>query len=248
MSSFEQLFEKGKFPDTKRVLHQIATSAKESLIQKTLAAKPAWWGRMAMSNKAGGGGGILLGRIPGGYKVYHPNKGKYNYLATLERGRGRYDMRPSLLGGSRARTGENGPYVIVPIRKNENGTPVSPKNNLINSAIIKIGTFKEENAHGQMVTRNKYKYRIDPGMTGRGNAFVAEQKYKNGNVKRSYLKFVVVNQFSKNFFQPAIPAQKIFASVKEDVNKALKSKILRSAVASDSKALILDLLKKRKRT
>ncbi|RHX90248.1 hypothetical protein DLM76_20510 [Leptospira yasudae] len=245
--NFEQLYNKGKFPDTERVLHQIATAARDSLIASTLSAKPSWWGRMAMSNKAGGGGGILLRKIPGGFQVYHPNKGKYNYLAVLEKGRGRYDMRPALLGGSRARQGENGPYVIVPIKKNENGTPVSPKHNSINSAIIKIGTFKEENAHGQMVTRNKYKYRVDPGMSGKGNAFVAEQKYKNGNVKRSYLKFVVVNEKSRNFFQPAIPAQKIFAGVREDVSKALKSKILKQAVASDTKSLILELLKKRKK-
>lgn len=245
--NFEQLYKKGKFPDTERVLYQIATAARESLVTNTLAAKPSWWGRMAMSNKAGGGGGILLRRIPGGFQVYHPNKGKYNYLAVLEKGRGRYDMRPSLLGGSRARMGENGPYVIVPIKKNEDGTPVSPENNLINSAIIKIGTFREENAHGQTVTRNKYKYRIDAGMAGRGNAFVAEQKYRNWNVQRSYLKFVVVNEKSTKFFQPAIPAQKIFGRVREDVDKALKSKILRSAVASDTKNLIQELLQKRKK-
>ncbi|EMN18911.1 hypothetical protein LEP1GSC056_2113 [Leptospira borgpetersenii str. Brem 328] len=144
-------------------------------------------------------------------------------------------MRPSLLKGSRARMGENGPYVIVPITKNENGTPLSFEKNTINSLIIKTGSFKEKNAHGQLVTRNKYKYRQDPGMTGQGDIFAREQKYKNGNVQRSYLKFVVVNEKSTNFFQPAIPAQKVFSGVKEDVKKALKSKQLKKAVALDTK-------------
>ncbi|EMO61353.1 hypothetical protein LEP1GSC133_0650 [Leptospira borgpetersenii serovar Pomona str. 200901868] len=64
-------------------------------------------------------------------------------------------------------------------------------------------------------------------MTGQGDIFAREQKYKNGNVQRSYLKFVVVNEKSTNFFQPAIPAQKVFSGVKEDVKKALKSEQLK---------------------
>lgn len=191
--NYEQLFEQGKFPRTKLVLNRIAKATQEAWTNNTLAAKPSWWGKMAMSNRPGGGGGILIRKIPGGFQVYHPNKGKYNYMAVIERGRGRYDMRPSILGGSRARMGANGPYVIVPITKNENGTPVSPKNNSINSVIIKTGSFKEENAHGQMVTRNRYKYRQDPGMTSQGNVFAREQKYKNGKIQRSFVKFVSYN-------------------------------------------------------
>ncbi|MBM9578920.1 hypothetical protein JWG45_17380 [Leptospira sp. 201903070] len=244
--NYEQLFEQGKFPRTRFVLNRIAKATQEAWTNNTLAAKPSWWGRMAMSNRPGGGGGILIRPIPGGFQVYHPNKGKYNYMAVIERGRGRYDMRPSLLGGSRARMGENGPYVIVPITKNENGTPISPKNKSINSVIIKTGTFKEENAHGQMVTRNRYKYRQDPGMTGKGNVFAREQKYKNGTVQRSFVKFVVVTEKSRDFFQPAIPAQKIIAGIKEDVKSALKSKTLKQAVALDTKNLILELLSKKK--
>ncbi|MDI7224606.1 hypothetical protein [Leptospira santarosai] len=247
MSSYESLYEKGKFPRTKHLLNRIAIAAKNSWSHNVLSAKPAWWGRMAMSNRAGGGGGILIKKIPGGFQVFHPNRGKYNYMRVIENGRGRYDMRPALLGGSRARMGPHGPYVIVPITKNENGTPVSPQHNEINSVLIKTGTFKEPNAHGKVVTRNRYKYRQDPGMTGQGNVFAREQIYKNGTVQRSFVKFVVVNRFSRDFFQPAIPAQKIFSGVKKDVKRALKSKQLKSAVAMDAKDLIRILLSKKKK-
>ncbi|AGS80466.1 hypothetical protein [Leptospira alstonii] len=247
MANFESLYAKGKFPRTRFLLEKIAVSAKDSWTHNTLSAKPAWWGKMAMSNRTGGGGGILIKKIPGGYQVFHPNKGKYNYMAVIERGRRRYDMRPALLGGSRARMGENGPYVIVPVTKNENKTPVSPKNNSINSVIIKTGSFKEENAHGKLVTRNRYKYRQDPGMTGRGNVFASEQVYKNGHVQRSFVKFVVVTERSTDFFQSVIPAQRVLGRVKEDVNRALKSKQLKSAVALDTKDLISELLSKKRK-
>ncbi|MCG6170232.1 hypothetical protein [Leptospira sanjuanensis] len=247
MTSLETLYKKGKFPRTQGLIERIAVAAKDSWSHNVLSAKPSWWGRMAMSNRAGGGGGILLKKVPGGFRVIHPNKGKYNYMKVIENGRGRYDMRPALLGGSRARMGPHGPYVIVPIFKNENGTPVSPQHNEINSVLIKTGTYKEANAHGQMVTRNKYKYRRDPGMTGKGNVFAREQVYKNGNVQRSFVKFVVVNNFSRDFFQPVIQAQKVFSGVKEDVERAFKSKQFKSAVAADTKDLIRELLSKKKR-
>ncbi|EMO54806.1 hypothetical protein [Leptospira noguchii] len=245
--NYESLYKQGKFPRTKTILEKIALAAKDSWSHNVLSAKPSWWGKMAMSNKSGGGGGILIKEIPGGYRVFHPNKGRYNYMAVIEKGRPRYDMRPALLGGSRARMGKNGPYVIVPITKNEDGTPLSFKKNSINSVIIKTGSFKEENAHGQLVTRNKYKYRQDPGMTRQGNVFLREQTYKNGTVQRSLVKFVVVNERSRDFFQAAIPAQKVFSGVKEDVKKAIKSKQLKKAVALDTKDLIKELLSKKRK-
>ncbi|ULG90815.1 hypothetical protein FH593_21045 (plasmid) [Leptospira interrogans] len=245
--NYETLYKQGKFPRTQKILSTIALAAKESWTHNVLSAKPSWWGRMAMSSESGGGGGILIKEIPGGYRVFHPNRGKYNYMAVIEKGRPRYDMRPALLGGSRARMGKNGPYVIVPITKNEDGTPLSFEKNTINSVIIKTGSFKEENAHGQLVTRNKYKYRQDPGMTRQGNVFVREQIYKNGNVQRSLVKFVVVNERSRDFFQAAIPAQKVFSGVKEDVHKALKSKQLKKAVALDVKDSIKELLSKKRK-
>lgn len=244
--NFNQLYTQGKFPHTEALLDKIAKGAQASWTRNALAAKPAWWGRMAMSNKPGGGGGIRIRRIAGGFQVYHPNKGKYNYMAVIERGRPRYDMRPALLGGSRARMGPNGPYVIVPIFHNEDGSPISPVRNVINSVIIKKGSRKEENAHGKMVTRNTYKYRKDPGMSGKGDYFAAEQKFKDGSIQRSYMKFVVVTEHSTDFFHPAIPAQRILAGVKEDVAEALKSKMLKQAVATDCKALIMDLISKKK--
>ncbi|WP_078124739.1 hypothetical protein [Leptospira alexanderi] len=245
--NYESLYKQGKFPKTQKLLNTIALAAKASWTHNVLSAKPSWWGKMAMSNKSGGGGGILIKEIPGGYRVFHPNKGRYNYMAVIEKGRPRYDMRPALLRGSRARMGKNGPYVIVPITKNEDGTPLSFEKNTINSVIIKTGSFKEENAHDQLVTRNKYKYRQDSLMTGKGDIFVREQIYKNGHVQRSLVKFVVVNERSRDFFHPVIPAQKVFSGVKEDVKKALKSKLLKNAVALDAKDLIKELIRKKRK-
>ncbi|EIE01454.1 hypothetical protein [Leptospira licerasiae] len=244
--NYETLYDQGKFPRTKTILGQIAKLAQKSWTQNTLSVRPAWWGRQAISNSTGGGGGILIRKIPGGYQVYHPNKGKYNYMKVIEKGRSRYNMKEALLSGKRARMGKRGPYVVIPLSKNEDGSPVGPMKNEINSVITKTGSYKEENARGQLVPRNRYKYRKDPGMTGRGNVFAVEQKYKNGKVQRSFMKFVTVTERSRGFNYPQIPAQRIQEGVKKDVDKALRSKTLKKAVASDMKGLIVELLSKKK--
>ncbi|TGM87962.1 hypothetical protein [Leptospira licerasiae] len=244
--NYESLYEQGKFPRVRSVLKQIADLAQKGWTENALAARPAWWGRQAISKSTGGGGGILLRKIPGGFQVYHPNKGKYNYMKVIEKGRARYNMKEALLNGPRARVGKRGPYVVIPLNKNENGSAVGPMKNEINSVIIKTGSYKEENTKGQLVSRNRYKYRKDPGMTGKGNVFALEQRYKNGKVQRNFMKFVTVTERSRGFYYPQIPAQRIQEGVKKDVEKALRSKTLKQAVASDMKGLILDLLKKKR--
>ncbi|TGK41226.1 hypothetical protein [Leptospira andrefontaineae] len=243
--NYETLFEQGKFPRVKSVLKQIANLAQKSWTHNTLSARPAWWGRQAISKSTGGGGGILLRKIPGGFQVYHPNKGTYNYMKIIEKGRARFNMKAALLSGSKARVGKRGPYVVIPLSNNEDGSGIGPMKNEINSVIIKTGSYKEENTKGKLVSRNKYKYRKDPGMTGRGNVFAIEQKYKNGKVQRNFMKFVTVSERSRGFYYPQIPAQRIQEGVKKDVEKALNSKTLKQAVASDMKDLILELLKKK---
>ncbi|TGJ99850.1 hypothetical protein EHO57_13905 [Leptospira langatensis] len=244
--NYEGLYEKGKFPRTKRVLSYIANAAKEAWSSNVLAAKPAWWGRMAMSSRSGGGGGIKIIPIPGGFRIYHPNTGKYPYMKVLEKGRARYDIKAALLAGPRARMGEHGRYTIIPLSKNDNGSEVSPSNNQINSVMTKVRSYKEPNADGKIVSRNQYSYRTDPGMTGKGNVFATEQVYKNGHVQRSFMKFVTISERTRGWYYPAIPAQKILVGVKKDVEKALRSDSVKKAVAGDMKDLIRELIRQKK--
>lgn len=241
---FGKLWERGFFPRTQKILKEIAVTAKEGWTQATLAFSPNWWGRMAISKQSGGGGGFIVRKAIGGYEIHYANKGKYNYLAVVERGRDEYDMKPKLLASPRARMGKNGRYVIVPLSKNEDGSRVSPKNNEINSLMTKIGTKKEPNADGKIVTRNKYQYSREEGMTGQKNSFETRQTHKDGSIQRSYHKFVMVSEKSERWIHPAIQGAKNQEKIQAVVDKAIKSKVLKTAIATDVKSLILGLTDK----
>ncbi|AGS80764.1 hypothetical protein LEP1GSC050_0105 [Leptospira phage vB_LbrZ_5399-LE1] len=246
--AYEALYSKGKFPRTKYVLSQIAKEAHTLWSKRVLEAWPSYFGKMAMSNRSGGGGGLKIVPVPGGFKIVHPNKGRYNYMSVLEKGRSRYDMKEALLSGPRARTGKNGRYTIIPLTKNSDKSPISPVNNDINAVITKVGSFKDINPRGEIVTRNRYSYRIDPGMTGKGNVFASEQVYRNGQVKRTFLKFLTVSEKSKGMFYPRIPAYNIISGIRQRIERKLRGNEIRSAVAMDVKSLTLDLLKKQNKS
>jgi len=243
MKEFRRLLDAGEFPNTSRILEEKATQIAAEWTRRVLASEPSWWGRQAISKTSGGGGGFLIRKVPGGFQVYYANKGKYNYLAVIQKGRGSYDMKPGLLASPRARSGKNGRYIIVPFTKDKKGKKIGPSSE-INSVITKVGSKKEPNADGKTVVRNKYgPYRKDPGMTGKGNIFASEQKNKNGSVSRSFVKFVIVTENSQGFFYPAIKAQNHRRHIMKSVNKAMKSEAVKKAIGTDAKRLISRMIK-----
>jgi hypothetical protein len=245
---FDHLWKHGYFTSTNKILLEIIEKLRETwhdLVANHSA--PSWWGRMAMFSGSGGGGGFLIKeKAPGSYRIYYANKGKYNYLAVIQNGRARFDMKPGLLNSSKVRHGKNGRYLIIPFSKNEDGSNVSPKNNAISNVITKTGSRKEPSIKDSntKVVRNKYKTRVDPGMTGKGNVSVSEQVYKNGHVHRSSTKFVILSDKSKGFFYPKIEAQKHDEIIGKLRDQALKSKDLKIAIANDIASLKYILLKK----
>lgn len=244
--NFESLFNQGKFPKTKSYLFELSNAAKKSWELNILSAKPSFWGKMALSNKSGGGGGLLIIPIAGGFRVYHPNKGKYNYLKVLEKGRARYDMKEAILSGPRAKIGENGRYSIIPFTKNENGTLFSPITNEINSVIIKTGSYKSENPSGKMVSRNTYEYRQDPSMTGKGNVFASDQIYRNGVIHRSFVKFVTISEKSRPMYYPRISPHPMLPNIKKEIARELKSERFKQVVREDSANLVFQIFNKKK--
>lgn len=242
--NFEKLWQDGYFPRTEKLIREIAIIAKEGWSQATLSASPSWWGKMALSKTSGGGGGFILRKVPGGYEVSYANQGKYNYLAVIEKGRGPFDMKPSILASKRARMGKNGRYTIVPLSKGNGGEKISPSNSNINGLMTKIGSRKEPNADGQTVTRNRYSYSRDQGMSGKGNIYETRQHQKDGSIQSSYTKFITVSESSNGFIYPAIKAQNNQAKIEAVVNKALASNSLKTAIAKDMNGIISHLVKK----
>lgn len=239
-----KLLNQGKLPRTQSVIDKIADSAQSQWESMIAEANPLWWGNMALSKGPGGGGGLLQKKIPGGKMIYYANKGKYNYLETLEKGRSRFDMKPGLLGSSRARQGENGTYLIIAFTRNEGGSKVSPKNNTINGTIRKIGSYIGKNAKGQDVRRNKYKYSRNENQDKQYGAYESQQKVKGGGIQRSYMKFVCLSENSSGWFYPQIMAHRFKDKLQKDVDKAMKSKVIKRAITEDFQDIIADLIKK----
>jgi len=239
------LIESGKFRHTARILKEIALATQADWTRRVLAAEPSWWGRQAISKASGGGGGFLIKKIPGGFRIYYANKGKYNYFAVIQRGRGSYDMKPALLASPRARSGKNGRYIIIPFTKNKDKSKIGPSNE-INSVMTKIGSIKEKNADGKAVSRNTYSYRKDPGMTGKGNTYASEQVNKDKSVTRSYHKFVIVSEKSTGFIHKPIKKQDSHGIIQKSVNKALSHEAVKKAIAKDARNIVLDLIRKSK--
>jgi hypothetical protein len=243
-------FKSGKASNTNNILAEITEKLRErwtDLVANHSA--PSWWGRMAILKGSGGGGGFLIKqRAPGSYRIMYANEGRYNYLAVIQNGRARFDMKPGLLNSSKARHGKNGRYLIIPFSKNEDGSNVSPKNNTISKVLTKTGSKKEPSIKDSTskVVRNKYKSRVDPGMSGTGNVSASEQVYKNGHVHRSSTKFVILSDKSKGFFYPKINAQQFDKSIEKLRDQALKSETLKKAVAIDSVICMKEHLFKKK--
>jgi hypothetical protein len=231
------------FTRTKTVLGELAKWAQnewESALSQTV---PAWWGRMALSSKGnGGGGGILTRKIAGGLEVYYANQGKYNYMRVIEKGRASYDMKPALISGPRSRSGKNGRYTIIGFSTNTDKSPVSFKNNDINSTIMKVGTKIDDEGK----VRNRYVYRQDPGMSGQGNAFLSEQVNKDGSVHRTGVRFVTVSAKSKGFIHKPIPAHNIVKGIKAKLEPMYKSKVFKKAVSNDMKDIVGHIISRTK--
>lgn len=247
-----KLFESGKFVNLDSKLTIISEAIRDKWVSaiKNVPKKAQWFSRMALLDASGGGGGLIINRIPGGmgFRISYANKGDYNYFRVIEYGRPRFDMKPGLLASPRARMGKNGRYIIIMFSKNEDGSKVNPTNNSINSVMTKLGSVKVPNADGKKVTRNRYSYRQDPGMTGKGNTFVvSEQKQKGGNIHRSYGKFVVLSEKSKGWYYPEIPAANTKKIIKREMGETLShpkvKQSIRKAVATDLKPELVKWIK-----
>jgi hypothetical protein len=246
--NINKLYKQGKLPRTKSVIEQIANSAVNQWENMTYQAVPNWWGRQALSKGPGGGGGILSKDIPGGKEVYYANKGKYNYMEILDKGRPRYDMKPALLASSRARQGENGTYIIIAFTRNQDGSKVSPKHNTIVGELKKVGSYLGKNAKGQDVRRNKYKYNKlaekGTGPNDKHPAYEVQQKVKGGGIQRSYMKFVCLSENSTGWFYPQIMPHRFIEKLNKDIKKAYKSKTMTQALTQDYEEIVSDLIKK----
>jgi len=250
--NISKLYQQGKLPRTRAVIEQIASLAEKQWETMTYEAVPNWWGRQALSKGPGGGGGILTKNIPGGKEVYYANKGKYNYMEILDKGRSRFDMKPGLLGSSRARKSEDGTiYLIIAFTRNKEGTKVSPKNNTIVGQIKKVGSYLGKNAKGQDVRRNKYKpleakNQSDKQKAGKveNGAYEVQQKVKGGGIQRSYMKFVCVSSNSTGWFYPEIKPHRFVEKLNKDIKQAYESKTMTQALTDDYQEIIKDLIKK----
>lgn len=241
----EKLYDQGKMPRTRNLVERIAAGAQSEWEAMTAEAVPNWWGRQALSRGSGGGGGILTKTISGGKLVYYPNKGKYNYMEILDMGRSRYDMKPALLGSSRARKGENGNYLIIAFTRNKGGTKVSPQHNTINAVMKKVGSELKANAQGLKVRRNVYNYKKVAKVPDRKNgAYAVEQRTWYGRVQRSYMKFVCLNENSRGWIYPKIIKHSFTKKLNRTIKTAMKSKQLHDAVAQDMDLLVQYLIKK----
>ena len=243
--NLSKLYKQGKLPRTKATIEKIADSAKSQWESMVAEGTPQWWAKMALSSGPGGGGGILVKNIPGGREIYYADKGKYDYMSILDKGRSRFDMKPGLLGSSRARKGKNGTYLIIAFTKNQDNSKVSPKNNTINAAMKKTGSIMGKNAKGEDVRRNKYNYRkLADKQDKKNGAYVVEQKVKGGGIQRSYMKFVCLSESSTGWYYPQIPAHRFMDKLKKDVKSAMESKVMKQAITQDYQDLVQELIKK----
>lgn len=246
MNDFSKVFStKGEFPRTKKILADLSNWIKAEWEVRLSKANPSWWGRMALSTQSGGGGGILTKKITGGFEVYYANKGKYNYMSILENGRSSYDMKPALINGKRSRAGKNGRYTIIGFSKNQDGSKVNAVNNSINSIITKIGSYTDKEGKN----RNRYAYTKAEGMTGKGNAFITQQRnQKDGSIHRSGVKFIVVSANSKesSFWYPAIKAHNIIGNLRSELKSAIAHPSVKKAVSADMVDVARNLIRKYK--
>ncbi len=227
MTTLEQLFNKGYLPRTKQFLQQLAILTKKEYESRILETKPEWWGRMALSNSAGGGGGIGIKQIPGGYIVYYLNQGKYNYLSVIEKGRAPYSIKNALLRSPRVRYGEKGKYIIVPFLKSY-GRKVNAQNFDINSILRFAGNLKDQ----RNITRKKYT--LIEIKTGSGNVFGIEQgPIKTGRMQYSYVKYMTVSEESNGWIYPKIKSQPIGPILQKKVNNILNSNQFQDLIKKD---------------
>lgn len=225
MATLSELYDAGLFPRTQRFAEQLAAATKAEFEAELAAATPSWWGRQALSTRPGGGGGIQIKRIAGGHEVFYANKGAYNYLRVIERGRGRVSIKDALLRSPRAKTGNHGRYIVVPLRKNKDGSRVSAKNNRASTTLLKTGFFDDD--EGQKRTKLR-----PVGIPGQGNAVAFAQPTKRG-VRRSFVRLVTVTERSTGWMHPTIPAQPIQPVLQRKVSEALDSDHFKKRVQAD---------------
>lgn len=217
MESLQNAFKQGKFVRTENRLQQIAGNVQARFQGEIEDSWPSWWGRMALSTGQGGGGGILIRRVAGGYRVYYPNLGRYNYLSVIEQGRGAYSIKDALMRSPRTRKGQTGRYIVIPMpAKADNESPVLKRKGL------------SLDAEGK--TRISYKG-MQPGSSG---TVRMAQNVKGGKVQTASMKFVVVSERSKGWIYPAIKANPISQKLQSEVDTMLPNDSrLKKAIEQD---------------
>jgi hypothetical protein len=238
IQSLKKAWEAGEFARSKRFVERLAASVKTKWEEMVFEKAPAWWGRMALSSGAGGGGGILVKPIPGGLKVYYANKGSYNYMEVIVNGRQSYSIKDALLRSSRAKYSKQiGRYIVVPMTRNDDGSKISPKNNDIGAIMRHTGQTTD--AGGQP----RKGYRV-LSANGQGEAVGMQQgPIKGGGMQHSYMKFVVVSQNSDGWIYPAIPANPIPEKLQSQTDKMLKSSEFKKMVKADVKDFVKRMIK-----
>lgn len=214
----EDLLSRGQMPTVARYLSKLALATKEKYESLIGNFRPSWWARMALSKQGDGGGGIAIRKVAGGLEVYYVNSGKYNYLEVIEKGRGVFDMKSALLRSPRARSGKNGRYIIIPMRKNKDGSDVNEKNNQVNSILKRTGHYMDKEG------KKRISYAKVEDRTGKGNVFGFQQgPVKSGNMQYSYTKFVAVSERSTGWQQKAITGVPIEPPLQKEVNKTIQT-------------------------
>lgn len=172
---------------------------------------------MALSTGQGGGGGIVIRRVAGGYRVFYANMGRYNYLAVIEQGRGAYSIKDALMRSPRTRKGQTGRYIVIPMpAKADNESPVLKRKGL------------SLDAEGK--TRIAYKG-MQPGSSG---TVRMAQNVKGGKVQTASMKFVVVSERSTGWIYPAIKANPISQKLQAEVDEILPNDSrLKKAIEQD---------------
>lgn len=227
MASLEQLFSRGAFPRSAQFMDRLAQAARKEFEEELFTGAPAWWGRMALSTEPGGGGGILVRDVPGGKDVEYADQGYYNYVQVIQEGRPRYSTRDALMRSPRARRTEDGVrYHVVPLTRNDSGQRIGPRTGPVNAVLKKSGYESDDG--GQM----RSSYRIFQRADGEGDVFAMAQHVKGG-IQRSYVRFVLVTEYSKGWYYPAIPANPIEKNLQAKVDRALRSDTFRKRVRND---------------
>ena len=215
--NLQRLLDRGEFPQTAKYLHSLTRAAKAKYESYIRNFTPSWWGRMALSTGPGGGGGLLIRKVPGGLEIYYANAGKYNYLEVVEKGRGTYDMKPALLRSPRARTGKNGRYIIIPMTRNKDRSEVNDENNTIHSVVRRTGHYMDREG------KKRIKYGKVEDRSGRGNVYAFEQgPVKSGEMQYSYAKFLTVSENSSGWIQKPIQGARIEPEIQKEVDKTVR--------------------------